>query len=374
MTLPQPPIPPHPAPWPQSAPADAGFDPERLYAAIEFAEANESKWRRDIQAQLEAGNFEPPPDNEIIGPTAPRGAPNGLVLHHGQLVASWGDTRQVDMTFSVAKSYLSILAGLAVADGLIADLDEPVGRTVHDGGFDGPHNGRITWRHLLQQTSEWEGSLFGKSEMIDRYRTLATEFAGSPAHAKGSARPLQAPGGYWEYNDVRVNRLSLALLRRFGRALPEMFAERIMKPIGASADWRWEGYRTSDVDIAGRAVRSVSGGGHWGGGVFIHAEDQARIGQLMLGGGAWSGQQILDPAWVRLSAAPCAIKPEYGLLWWLNTGRSYKPSATASSYFAIGAGGNVTWIDPEHDLVAVLRWIDMAVLDDWIALLLASLK
>jgi CubicO group peptidase (beta-lactamase class C family) len=369
-----PPPPAHPAPWPRIAAAEAGFDPAALGAAVAFAEAHETLWRRDILAQLQAGNFEPPPDNAIIGPTAPRGAPNGLVLRHGRLVASWGDTRRIDMTFSVAKSYLSMLAGIAVGDGLIADLDEPVGRTVDDGGFDGPHNGAITWRHLLQQTSEWEGSLFGKSEMIDRYRTLATEFAGSPAHAKGSARPLQTPGTYWEYNDVRVNRLSLALLRRFGRALPEVFAERITGPIGCSSDWRWEGYSTSDVEIGGRTVRSVSGGGHWGGGVFIHAEDQARIGLLMAGGGAWGDRRILASEWIAESVAPCPIKPEYGLFWWLNTGGIARPAAPADSYFAIGAGGNVTWIDPTHDIVAVLRWIDMAKLNDWIALVLAALR
>lgn len=369
MTLPQ-----HPAPWPQIAPADAGFDTERLAATVEFAEAHESKWRRDIAAQLAAGNFEPPPYNEVIGPTAPRGAPNGLILHRGRLVASWGDTRQVDMTFSVAKSYLSLLAGLAVADGLIPDLDARVAETVQDGGFEGPHNGAITWRHLLQQTSEWEGELFGKSEMIDRYRTLAGEASGKPAAEKGSARPLQTPGSYWEYNDVRVNRLSLALLRRFGRALPEVFAERIMRPIGASADWHWHGYRTSTVDVVGTPIESVSGGGHWGGGVFIHAEDQARIGQLMLNRGAWEGRRILDPAWVDASVAPCAIKPEYGLLWWLNTGRAYKPAASARSFFASGAGGNITWIDPEHEIVAVLRWIDAAVLNEWLDLVMKARK
>ena len=88
---------------------------------------------------------------------------------------------------------------------------------------------------------------------------------------------------------MRVNRLALALLRRFRRPLPEVFAERIMQPIGASADWRWHGYRTSMVEIDGRMIESVSGGSHWGGGVAIHAEDQARIGLLMLHRGVWQG-------------------------------------------------------------------------------------
>ena len=277
------------------------------------------------------------------------------------------------MTFSVAKSYLSILAGLAVADGLIGDLDEPIGRTVHDGGFEGAQNGPITWRQMLQLTSEWEGSLFGKSEQIDRNRSLASENTGRPAGQKGAARPLRTPGTYWEYNDVRVNRLSLALLRRFGRALPAVFAERVMDPIGASRTWRWEGYSTSFVDIGGVAVQSVSGGGHWGGGVFIHAEDQARIGQMMLNRGAWGDRRILPGAWVTESVAPSALNPRYGLFWWLNSDGSYQPSAPRDSYFAIGAGGNVTWVDPAHDLVAVLRWIDSTQLDAWIGMILGAI-
>jgi CubicO group peptidase (beta-lactamase class C family) len=350
----------------------AGFDPRLLAEAIAFAEASECPWQREIQAQLEAGNFEPPPDNEIIGPTAPRGGPNGVLLRGGQMVARWGDSRRVDMTFSVAKSYLSILAGIAVGDGLIANLDERIGHTVHDGGFEGAHNGAITWRHMLQQTSEWEGTLFGKSDMIDRYRTLAS--AGAPEGRKGTARPLQVPGTYWEYNDVRVNRLSLALLRRFGRALPEVFAERVMRPIGASDSWRWEGYRNSFVDIGGRQVQSVSGGGHWGGGVFINAEDQARIGLLMARDGVWEGRRILPEGWVDESLKPCPINPDYGLLWWLNAGPRARKSAGPDSFFAEGAGGNFTWVDPTHDLVAVLRWIDGPALDTWMGKVIGALR
>jgi CubicO group peptidase (beta-lactamase class C family) len=287
-----------------------------------------------------------------------------MILRGGEVIARWGDTRQVDFTFSVAKSYLSLLAGIAVADGLIPELDEPVGRTVHDGGFEGPHNGAITWRHLLQQTSEWEGTLFGKSDVVDRNRNLALEGKGR----KGDARPLRAPGTFWEYNDVRVNRLSLALLRLFRRPLPEVFAERIMQPIGASSDWSWFGYRTSMVEVDGRMIESVSGGSHWGGGIAIHAEDQARIGLLMLRRGVWEGRRLLPERWIEESLTPCTLNPNYGLMWWLNTGRKRYASATGTSFFASGAGGNITWVDPEDELVAVMRWMDPAAVDGFVKL------
>ena len=337
---------------------------------VDFAVAHEIGWPRDLRAHLEAGFFEPPPYNEILGPIRARGPTNGLVMRNDVVVTSWGDTRQVDFTFSVAKSYLSLLAGVAAADGLIESLDEPVALRVRDGGFEGPHNGAITWRQLLQQTSEWDGTLFGKADVIDRNRSLALEGQGR----KGDARPLRAPGTYWEYNDVRVNRLALALLQVFRRPLPEVFQERIMRPIGASDTWRWHGYRTSMVEIDGRMIESVSGGSHWGGGVEIHAEDQARIGLLMLRRGEWEGRRVLPESWIDESLAPCALNPNYGLMWWLNTAATRYPSASAAGFYASGAGGNITWVDPEHHIVAVMRWMAREAIDSFLRMVLGAIR
>ncbi|SFK93700.1 serine hydrolase domain-containing protein [Falsiroseomonas stagni] len=324
-----------------------------LSDAVAFAEAHESPFPRDLLAHLEGSHFDPPPHNAVIGPVFPRGAPNGLIEQGGRRLATWGDPRQADMTFSVAKSYLSLLAGIAHGDGLLPDLDEPVRRRVHDGGFESDQNANITWRHLLTNTSEWEGELFGKSDQIDRGRDLAREGAGP----KGIARPLQAPGSYWEYNDVRVNRLSLCLLHLFRRPLPEIFAERIMDPIGGSRDWVWYPYDNAWVEIDGRRLPSVPGGTHWGGGMRIGAEDQALVGRLVLNDGVWGGRRILPEGWVKQSLAPCPLNPSYGFLWWLN-GAGRWPGAPADSVFAMGAGGNVTWMWPGADVVAVLRWVN----------------
>ncbi|MFO1027036.1 MAG: serine hydrolase [Acetobacteraceae bacterium] len=362
--------PPHGAYWPEAMADEAGMNWMWLEEAARFATENEVPWPYDLKLHLESGYFEPPPHNEILGPIRPRGPANGLVLRRGYKIASWGETDQVDFTFSAAKSYLSLLAGVAVMDGLIAELDEPVRRTVDDGGFDSAQNRDITWRHLLQNTSEWEGTLFGKSDVIDRGRNLAVEGKG----AKGSARPLHPPGTYYEYNDVRVNRLALCLLRRFRRPLPEVFAERIMQPIGASQDWSWHGYRTSSVEVDGRMIESVSGGTHWGGGVLIHAEDQARIGLLMQRRGDWGGRQIIPEWWVKESLTPSAQNPVYGLLWWLNTRHGRHKSAPEDSFYASGAGGNVTWVAPSQDIVAVLRWEDPTAIDTFIRFIMQALE
>ncbi len=350
--------------WERADPAEAGFDPAALDRAVRFATAHESPWPRDLRAYLETGYFEPKPYCDLLGPIRGRGPPNGLLLRQGRVVASWGNTRQVDFTFSVAKSYLGLLAGIAWADKLIPDLDEPIGRRVHDGGFEGPHNGAITWREMLQQTSEWEGELFGKADMFDR----------NPHPARGRKRQLQAPGTFWEYNDVRVNRFSLALLRLFRQPLPDVFAERIMSPIGGSTSWAWHGYRTSLVEIDGRVIESVSGGSHWGGGVEMHAEDQARIGLLMLNRGNWGSTRLLPEAWIKQSLTPCKLNPGYGLLWWLNPDRRDVPSASSSSFFAVGAGGNQIWVDPQSGIVGVMRWIDPGAVDGFIGRVTAALR
>ena len=361
---------PHPASWVTATAAGAGVDAEAVAAAARHAAERETPWARDLSVMVTSDFQESPPWNETLGPVRPRGGPNGLVLRGGRIIAEWGDTQQADLTFSVAKSYLSILAGLAWDRGLIRDPHEEVRRTVEDSGFDPPHNAAITWHHLLQQTSEWEGVLWDKPDLVDRNRTVAGRPSAAP---KGTHRDLQPPGMFWEYNDVRVNRLSLALLRLWRRPLPEVFGELVMDPIGASRDWEWAGYRNSWVEIDGRRVQSVSGGGHWGGGVFISARDQARIGLMLLRRGVWGRHRILSEAWIERMLEPCPLNRQYGYLWWLNTGRGLYPSAPAESYCARGAGGNLTWIDLEDDIVAVLRWTDPAAMDLFMKLVMAAL-
>src|SRR5690606_155828 len=112
-----------------------------------------------------------------------------------------------------------------------------------------------------------------------------------PAGHRGErvGAPLHDPGTYWEYNDVRVNLLARCLLELFGRPLPEVLHESVMQPMGASDRWQWHGYETSWVTVRGQRLQSVSGGAHWGGGLWMHARDLARIGLLYLRDGRWDG-------------------------------------------------------------------------------------
>lgn len=354
-----------------TSPETAGFDAEDLAEAVTFAQSHESEMDRDIARALEGGHFsEPLPDGEIIGPTRPRSDPSGMILRHGRIVAQWGPVDAPDMTFSVTKSYLAICAGLAWDDGLI-DLDAPAHVVVPE-LFDTPQNSTITWRHLLQQTSEWEGTLWGKADRIDRNRSL--DSAPGIAGLKGTHRDLCAPGTFWEYNDIRVNVLSYALMQVFRRPLPEVLRERVMRPIGATDKWEWHGYHNSTVEIDGRSMQSVSGGAHWGGGLMIPTTDHARIGLLMARNGKAGDRQILSRAWIEECLKPCPLNPGYGFLWWLNRNGETAPSAPGSSYFAIGVGRNVIWIDPELELVCVVRWIEKSDFDGFAARVINALR
>jgi hypothetical protein len=360
--------------WQTRPPGSVGLDTERLDDAIAYHRAHETRWRPDFLtgSGRYIGVADEPETSEVLGPVRPRGGPNGLILRGGHIVAEWGDTDREDMTFSVAKSYLAVLAGVAVGHGLIRDLDDPVRDQVHDGGFDSPQNRDITWRHLLQQTSEWQGALWGKPDSIDHNRDVGKSELGFAT--KGQERPLRRPGTLWEYNDVRVNRLSLALLQRFRRPLADVLRDEVMGPIGASDRWEWVPYRNAWVEIDGVRMPSVPGGSHWGGGLWMSTRDHARFGLFVHRGGRWGGRQILPASWVEEMRRPCPVNPEYGLLWWLNTGRRQLPGAPESSYAARGAGSNVIWIDPEHDLVTVVRWIDKPHVAGFAERVMASLR
>lgn len=345
--------------------------------AIAFHRAHETAWPASMY--LPDGRYvgvtsigDRPEHAAVIGPVRPRGGPNGLVLRGGRVVAEWGDTVRPDMTFSVSKSYLAMLAGLAIADGLVADLDGPVAADVRAPWFDAPGNAGITWRHLLQQTSEWSGTLWGKPDSADHNRIVGADV---PAAAKGEPRALARSGTHFEYNDVRVNLLAACLTQRFARPLSDVLRERVMRPIGASEDWDWHGYDGAQVETPAGPVRAVSGGGHWGGGLFIGSRDHARVGQLVLRDGVWDGARVLPAGWVGEMMAPSPCNLEYGLLWWRNdTAAPRFPGAPADSVFALGAGSSLIWIAPGLDLVAVLRWIDAAHIDGLLARLAAVMR
>ncbi len=341
--------------WQTKAPAEVGMNASMMDTAIAMAMRYENSAERDLRI-YNLKSYSREPNYYIAGPTKERGGPAGLIIKNGYIVGSWGDVDRVDMTFSVTKSYLSTIAGLAVDQGLIGSLTDKVRKYVWDDKFEGSHNAKVNWEHLLNQSSDWSGTLFGMHDWADR-----------PPREGGlddwKYRKLNEPGTSYEYNDVRVNLLAYCLLQVFRKPLPVVLRERIMDPIGASTTWRWYGYENSYVNLDGMMMQSVSGGGHHGGGLFINTLDHARFGLLFCRNGKWNEQQIISSSWINEAIQPSPANPTYGYLWWLNTNQTL-PGMGADVFYANGAGGNYIVIDRANDLVVVFRWLDNSKLGE----------
>lgn len=327
--------------WAHKDAAALGLDPAKLADAVAYAQSHETERALDFSDQDKTFG------TRLGSMPTRRAHTNGVVIYKGFVVAEFGDTTAVDPTYSVAKSMLATVAGVAVRQGRIANLQEPVGKAVQDGGYEGVNAG-ITWQHHLQQESEWQGSLWGKN----------ANFIGAAEFGAGERKPRAAaqPGTLYEYNDVRINRFALSLLRKFDRAVPDVFQDEVMGPIGASGAWKWVPYTNSYVALNGKQVASVSGGTRWGGGMWIDTWDMARFGYLWLRKGAWEGRQIVPASYVTAALTPSAHGPDYGYLWWLNTKGKNLPGMPATAYAALGAGSNSIVVSPEHDLIVVWRW------------------
>jgi len=363
------------ADWQHKSPAEAGYDAALLREAIDFAIASESRNPRDLTLN-HYQTFGREPYGNPIGPIKDRGEPTGVIVRRGYLVAEWGEPSRVDMTHSVTKSFLSSIAGVAYDRGLIRGIDDlardyvpPVavqGSAQLVALFETPHNRQITWQHLLRQTSDWEGTLWGKPDWADRPSDKPQEWL---------TRRRNAPGTSYKYNDVRVNVLALALLNVWRRPLPEVLKDTIMDPIGASTTWRWYGYENSWIVLDGKLAQSVSGGGHWGGGMIIDAYDMARFGYLTLRRGRWKERRLLSEQWVQWALTPTPVQPSYGFMnWYNNRDRKLLPSAPASAFAHLGNGTNMIYVDPEQDVVAVVRWIERDALDGFVKRLRAAAK
>jgi len=357
-------FPPRNGQWETKDPGELGLDKILLQKAVSFAESNEYSGSRDLKiAILEA--FADEPFHNIVGPTRERGGPAGMIIKDGFIIVAWGDIEKVDMTFSVTKSYLSTVAGLAWDAGLIKDLHDPVYNYIWDGTFDGEHNQKITWHHLLNQSSDWSGSLFGMPDWTDRppQEGIIDDWKN---------RERFVPGTHFKYNDVRVNVLAYSLLHVFRKPLPVVLKEKIMDPIGATLTWRWYGYENSWVEVDGMRIQSVSGGGHSGGGMFISTEDHARFGLLFLNKGNWNGNQLISEEWIKMVQIPSETNERYGYMWWLNWGHKVWEDLPDNIYYAAGFGGNYIVIIPDLNMVIVTRWLEPSQLGEFLHLVINS--
>ncbi len=372
--------------WETRSAERSGFEANKLKAAIEFAKSAEAKSPRD-QELGQAQTFGREPFGEAVGPFKTRGDMTGIILKDGYLVAEWGEPFRVDMTHSVTKSFLTATIGLAYDRKVIRDLkslvykemapitayrpgtryDDPngFGKSRFLELFDTEHNKTIDWDSLMRQTSDWEGALWGKPDWADRP---------DRDPSKWLERTRNAPGDVFEYNDVRVNLLALAALNMIREPLPKFLRTHLMDEIGASSTWRWHGYENSYVLMDGEIIQSVSGGGHWGGGMLISARDLARYGLLVENNGVWNGKRLLSEEFLKMAETPTAAEPTYGFMnFYLNTERKLYPSAPEDTIAFLGNGTNIVYIDKKNNLVIVARWIEGSKIDEFLKQVYGSL-
>ena len=350
--------------WEVKDPSAFKIDNKKILNAIKYAEENQNNGNFDLRVEILKG-FSSEPYHEILGPTKKRGSSNGLIIKNGYIIGSWGDTGRVDMTFSVTKSYLSAITGIAINKGLIKSEKNRVSDYIWDKTFDGEKNQKITWEQLLNQSSNWAGNLWGINDWEDRPNIRLDIDSWRSQEQK-------EPGKYYKYNDVRVNVLAYSLLQVFREALPKVLQQNIMNQIGASDSWRWYGYDNSWTNIDGYMIQSVSGGGHNGGGIFINSLDHARFGLLYLNNGSWDGKTILSKEWIDKSISSSPSNLEYGYMWWLNRkdGEDYWKGVPENVYYGAGFGGNYIVIIPDNKIVIVARWMGRGTIGKFVKMII----
>ena len=350
--------------WEVKDPSVFGINNEKIISSIKYAKDNQNNGDYDLRVEILKG-FSSEPYHEILGPTKKRGSSNGLIIKNGYIIGSWGDANRVDMTFSVTKSYLSAITGIAIGKGLIGSEKDRVSNYIWDKTFDGQKNQKITWEHLLNQSSDWAGDLWGINDWEDRpNRRLNID--------NWRSQEQKEPGTYYKYNDVRVNVLAYSLLNVFRESLPKVLQKNIMNKIGASDLWRWYGYENSWTNIDGHMIQSVSGGGHNGGGIFINSLDHARFGLLYLNNGNWNGKTILAKEWIDKSISPSPSNLEYGYMWWLNkkNGGDYWKGVPENVYYGAGFGGNYIVVIPDNNIVIVARWMGRGTIGKFVKMII----
>jgi CubicO group peptidase (beta-lactamase class C family) len=261
------------------------------------------------------------------------------------------DHNSTQTSFSVAKSFVSALVGIAIDDGVIG-LDDPItdyipGLTERNGGFE-----NTTIRHLISMSSglRYEENGTPWSDDTETYyaphlRELAltdTEIVGPP-------------GELWHYNNFNPLLMGIILERATSQHVAEYMAEQLWQPLGAEADSSWS------LDSEASGFEKMESG------INARAIDFAKLGSLYLHEGEWNGRRILPAEWVRESTA---VSDEhdpssaYGYWWW-----TYRDDDLGDYFAGRGNKGQYIVVIPSRDLVVVRNGLDFGGVEDWVGVI-----
>ncbi|HZZ90337.1 MAG TPA: serine hydrolase [Caulobacteraceae bacterium] len=256
-----------------------------------------------------------------------------LVLKDDRLVFEqyWlgNDATTQAASWSVGKSFVSALVGIAIDEGAIGSIEDDIASYAPD--LEGSAYDGVRLKDVLQMSSgaKWNEDYSDPESDINRWLRMLAEGGSLDAFAAGSVRERE-PGTVCRYNTTDTHVLGMVVRGATARSLAEYLREKLWEPLGAEADAFWV------VDSTGAELA--------GGGLNAVLRDYARLGMLYLNGGAWNGRRIVPQDWVKASVTPDAphLMPGsgagYGLQWWI-------PDASGA-FTAIGVYNQFVWVDP----------------------------
>lgn len=304
--------------WEASTPAAEGFDPDSLASLIQFIAQDT---RQDFRGLVVARNGKLVTDHYFNG--------------HGR--GCLQDMR------SAGKSITSALVGLAIADGLLPEVDAPVlplFAAYQPVEHDAEAKATITMKHLLTMTSGLNAD--ADDDSTPGYEDRMWE-ADDWVRFGLDVPMANTPGSTWMYASLNSFLAGAAVEEASGQSLAAFAEERLFGPLGIE-NYHWRSTPN------GRTVGQ--------GNLSMRARDMAKIGQLYLDGGRWQGKQILPEAWVAASVEPLYSTPwtnydGYGYAWYTHT---LTVGERAFSYFfASGNGGNKIYVFPDEQIVVVTQ-------------------
>lgn len=243
----------------------------------------------------------------------------------------------VSNSFSVAKSYISLLTGIAMQEGRIKDLKTPVGQYLPEfNTYDSCHKPITLW-HLLTMSTGLDWSESGSSPFSDN----AKGYYGSNVSELAMDQPCrEEPGKEFDYISGSTQIMSDVLQNIYGKPLNELMREKVWKPLGAEHEAYW-GKDREDGDFKAFCC------------LYATARDFARIGQLWLDSGKWEGQRMVPVDYWRASITPAPLtdldgpNQRYGFFWWLATVDGMP------MYYCRGFHGEYVVVIPRERLVMV---------------------
>jgi CubicO group peptidase (beta-lactamase class C family) len=272
-----------------------------------------------------------------------------VVVHRDRLVAEryFDDaTREsLETSFSAAKSFVSTLVGIAIDEGLIGSVDDPVTKYLPELAARDPRFRQITLRHLLTMSSgiRYEEGGF-PSLGDDTYTYYGTDLRDLALERTEIEQP---PGLAWQYNNYHPLLLGLVLERTTETSVSDFMARKLWQPLGAEADATW------NLDSKSSGLEKLESG------LNATAADYARFGLLFLHRGEWNGRRIVSEDWVRAATrADTTAGPAsyfgYGYFWWLDAERPGR-------FYAMGKYGQYVYVAPDADAVVVRLGRDWGV-------------